>query len=70
MTLTEETAEQKFPRAQVLRTSRKIGNARCAVPEKKCSSRWGVPDPPKMSRNKLAKPGCFDKTGILEVYKV
>ena len=40
--------------------SAKIGNARCAVQAKKCSSRWPVLDLPKMNRNALAKPALFD----------
>jgi hypothetical protein len=50
MTLTAETAEAKFPRELVLRIFRKIGNALYAAPAKKCSGRWLVRDPLKMTR--------------------
>jgi len=49
MTLTAETAEAKFPREHVLRIFRKIGNALYVEPAKKCSGRWPVRDPLKMT---------------------
>jgi rubredoxin len=31
----------RFPKGRSLKTCRMIGNARCAVPAKRCSNGWG-----------------------------